>query len=239
MNATIGLAFLAGLASFLSPCVFALVPVYVSYLSGRSINQQHALTSNNNRLGAFLHGIAFVLGFSAIFILLGLTATILGRLTQEISPWIAKIGGAIVILFGLQMIGVINIPFLDRDFKPQTQADQRSGYLSSFLMGVVFSAGWTPCTGPVLGAIFMIAMNIAEIGRSIVLLGAYSLGLSIPFLITAMGVDRMVAFVKKHERTMRYVEIVMGIILIIFGIMLFMGTFQSLARLAPIIDLNL
>ncbi len=239
MNATIGLAFIAGLASFLSPCVFALVPVYVSYLSGRSFNQQMVEGGNKNRLGVFLHGLAFVLGFSTIFILLGLTATILGRLTQEISPWIAKIGGAIVILFGFQMIGVIHLSFLDRDFKPQTRADQRYGYLSSFLMGVVFSAGWTPCTGPVLGAIFMIAMNIAEIGRGVILLGAYSLGLGIPFLVTALGVDRVVVFVKKHERTMRFIEVVMGIILIIFGVMLFMGTFQSLARLAPIIDVNL
>lgn len=235
MNVTLGLAFLAGLASFLSPCVFALVPAYISYLSGRSLDARK-IADSVGRWYTFRHGVAFVLGFSFIFILLGLAASFLGRLTYQISPILAKIGGVVVILFGLHMTGLLRIPFLEFDLRPQTRFDKQRGYVSSFLMGVVFSAGWSPCTGPVLGAIFMLAFNTANIGRGAALLAAYSIGLGIPFLAAAVGVEWVTFLLKRYRKLMHYVEVGMGVVLIIVGLLLFLGIFEQIAQFSPFID---
>ncbi len=230
-DVTIGLAFLAGLASFLSPCVLSLVPAYVGYLGGRSL----ASTGNvrPGRLVTFTHGLAFVFGFSAIFILLGVAASALGGLLYDLSNWIAKIGGAIVILFGLHMTGVVRIPFLEYDLRPQSTPDRRRGYLASALMGVFFSAGWSPCVGPVLGAILTLAVNGGSISQGVSLLSAYSIGLAIPFLVAALGIGWVTTILKRYGKVMRYIEIAMGIILIIVGAMLILGTFQQIALLFP------
>ncbi len=238
MNVTLGLAFLAGLASFLSPCVFALIPAYISYLSGRTLGARNTDIAVN-RWYTFRHGVAFVLGFSFIFILLGLTASLLGQLTYQISPILAKIGGIAVVLFGLHMTGLLRIPFLEYDLRPQSRFDQQRGYVSSFLMGVVFSAGWSPCTGPVLGAIFMLAFNAANIGKGAALLAAYSIGLGIPFLAAALGVEWVTFLLKKYRKLMHYVEVGMGIVLIIIGLLLFLGIFEQIAQFAPFIDFGL
>jgi len=151
MTPTIGLAFLAGLASFLSPCVFSLVPAYVGYLGGRSVAVQSDIT---DKWRTFIHGVAFVLGFSAVFITLGVTASALGGFLVSFRDILTKVGGIIVVLFGLHLIGVLRIPFLEYDLRYQSQQSERRGLLTSLLMGVFFSAGWSPCVGPVLGAIF-------------------------------------------------------------------------------------
>ena len=145
---TIGLAFLAGLASFLSPCVFSLVPAYVGYLGGRAAGGEARASS---RFITLTHGLAFVLGFSLVFVLLGVAASAAGGLLYDLRQYLAKIGGVVVIIFGLHMIGVFRIPFLEYDARVHTAPDHRWGYLSSALLGVFFSAGWSPCVGPVLG----------------------------------------------------------------------------------------
>lgn len=229
MEVTLGLAFLAGLASFLSPCVFSLVPVYIGYLSGRSV----AINDENlpsTRWQTFSHGIAFVLGFSIIFILLGVTASALGRLLYDIRFWLAKIGGVIVIIFGLHMTGIVRIPFLEYDLRPQTRIDVRRSYFSSALMGVFFSAGWSPCVGPVLGAILTLALNGGSIAEGVKLLSAYSAGLAIPFLLAALGIGWVGAILKRYRKAIRYIEIAMGVLLIAVGVMLLLGTFEQLAR---------
>lgn len=229
MEVTIGLAFLAGLASFLSPCVFSLLPAYIGYLSGRSA----AISGEslpNSRFQTFSHGIAFVLGFSIIFVLLGVTASALGRLLYDIRFWLAKIGGLVVIIFGVHMTGIIRIPFLEYDLRPQTKIDVRRSYFSSALMGVFFSAGWSPCVGPVLGAILTLALNGGSIAEGVKLLSAYSAGLAIPFLLAALGIGWVSAILKRYRKTMHYVEIAMGIILIVVGVMLLLGTFEQLGR---------
>lgn len=229
VEVTIGLAFLAGLASFLSPCVFSLVPAYIGYLSGRSA----AISGEslpNSRFQTFSHGIAFVLGFSIIFVLLGVTASALGRLLYDIRFWLAKIGGLVVIIFGVHMTGIIRIPFLEYDLRPQTKIDVRRSYFSSALMGVFFSAGWSPCVGPVLGAILTLALNGGSIAEGVKLLSAYSAGLAIPFLLAALGIGWVSAILKRYRKTMHYVEIAMGIILIVVGVMLLLGTFEQLGR---------
>jgi len=239
MDVTIGIAFLAGLASFLSPCVFSLVPAYIGYLSGRSIAIAEGVEVKENRLITFFHGLAFVTGFSVVFIILGVTVSVLGGFLYDFSFWIAKIGGLVVVIFGLHMTGVIRIPFLAYDLRPSSSTDRKRSYFSSALMGIFFSAGWSPCVGPVLGAILTLALNRGRITEGTYLLTAYSAGLAIPFLLAALGIGWVTGLLKKFRRSMHYVEIVMGIILVIVGIMLFLGTFEQLARFGLFIDFGI
>lgn len=235
---TIGLAFLAGLASFLSPCVFSLVPAYVGYLSGRSISQR-AEESGSSRLETFFHGLAFVLGFSLVFIILGVAASALGGLLYEARNLVAKIGGIIVVLFGLHISGILRIPFLDYQLKPRTRVNQNRSLFSSAFLGVVFSAGWSPCVGPVLGSILTLAVNGGSVYTGTILLSAYSAGLAIPFLLAALGIGWLTNGLKKYKRLLHVVEVLMGIVLIIVGIMLFMGTFELIARYGYFVDFGI
>ena len=182
---------------------------------------------------------AFVIGFSVIFILLGVAASALGGLLYDLRTWLAKLGGLIVIIFGLHMTGVIRLSFLEYDLRPQTKLEQRRSYFSSALMGVFFSAGWSPCVGPVLSAILTLAINGGSITRGAGLLSAYSAGLAIPFLIAALGIGWVTVALKKYKKAFRYIEIGMGVILITIGAMLFLGTFQQLARFGSFINLGL
>lgn len=236
-NITIGLAFLAGLASFLSPCVFSLVPAYVSYLGGRSAAS--ARDGIADKWVTFTHGLAFVVGFSMVFILLGVAASALGGLLYDLQTWIARIGGIIVIIFGLHLTGIIKIPLLQYDLRAQTAPDRRKGYLSSVLMGVFFSAGWSPCVGPVLGAILTLSLSGGSILLGTQLLTAYSAGLAIPFLIAALGIGWVTTILKKYGKLMHAVEVVMGIVLIIVGLMLTLGIFETMARYGLFVDFGL
>ncbi len=224
----IGLAFLAGLASFLSPCVFSLVPAYVGYLAGRSVAL--GTTGRENRLMTFAHGLAFVMGFSTVFITLGLAASALGGLLYDTRDWLEKIGGIVVIIFGLHMTGIIRIKFLEYDLRPQTMPDRNRGFLASFLMGIFFSAGWSPCVGPILGAILTLSLNGGSISQGLMLLSAYSIGLAIPFLVAAIQISVVTTALRRYGRAMVYIEKAMGVILIAVGILLFMGRFETLAQ---------
>lgn len=237
-NVTIGLAFLAGLASFLSPCVFSLVPAYVGYLSGRSIAAGN-VENNPRKLETFFHGLAFVLGFSLIFMTLGLTMSAIGGLLYELRYWLAKIGGVIVVILGLHMTGLLRIPFLEYDLRPHTKIDKRRGYFSSALLGITFSAGWSPCIGPILGMILTLAINGGSVSQGVVLLAFYSLGLAIPFLIAAVGIGWVTSVLRKYAKVMQYVEIGMGVVLIIVGIMLFFGVFNTLSQFGFFVDFGL
>ncbi len=236
-NIGLGLAFLAGLASFLSPCVFSLVPAYIGYLGGRSMAASDG--TDGNRWLTFSHGVAFVLGFSIVFVFLGVATSALSGLLYDIREWVAKIGGIVVVIFGLHMTHIIRIPFLDYDLRPQSQPQRQRGYVSSALMGVFFSTGWSPCVGPVLGAILTLSFMGGSVWRGASLLTAYSAGLAIPFLLAALGVGWVTTILRKYGRVMRITEIIMGVILIIVGILLFIGTFETLARFGIFIDLGL
>lgn len=224
---TVGLAFLAGLASFLSPCVFSLVPAYIGYLGGRAAGGESA---GSNRFITFTHGLAFVLGFSIVFVLLGVTVSVAGGMLYDIRSYLAKIGGIVVVIFGLHMIGVYRIPFLEYDARIHSAPNPRWGYVSSALLGVFFSAGWAPCVGPVLGTILTLAINGGSIALGTKLLSAYSAGLAIPFLVAAFGIGWVTTILRKYGKVMRYVEIAMGVVLVIVGILLFAGVFELLAR---------
>ena len=142
----------------------------------------------------------------------------------DIRTWLAKIGGILVVIFGLHMIGVFRIPFLEYDLRVHSQVDPRWGYISSALLGVFFSAGWSPCVGPVLGAILTLALNGGSVLLGVKLLSAYSAGLAIPFLIAALGIGWVSIILRKYSKVMRYVEIAMGVVLVIVGLMLSLGT---------------
>lgn len=236
-NVTVGLAALAGLASFLSPCVLALVPAYVGYLSGRSVTSSGEVVEN--RWTTFYHGVAFVVGFSVVFVALGAAASLIGSALYDLRTWIARVGGAVVIVFGLHTIGVIHIPFLDVDTRVQHNPSQNPGFLSSALMGVFFSAGWAPCVGPVLGAVLTLALNSAQVGQGAVLLSAYSVGLAIPFLAAALGVGRIAELLRQYRHIIRYISIATGVVLVVVGVMLMTGTLERLARYGFFVDFGL
>jgi cytochrome c-type biogenesis protein len=226
VNISVWLAFLAGLASFLSPCVLTLVPAYIGYLGGRAATVQG---KQYGRWITFSHGVAFVLGFSFVFVFHGVAASFLGGALYNLRHWIARLGGVVVVIFGLHLIGVFRIPFLEYDVRVQKMPDRKWGYLSSAMMGVIFSAGWSPCVGPVLGAILTLALNGGSVTQGIVLLSAYSLGLAIPFLLAALGIGWVTTILSRYGHIMRYVEIAMGILMVIIGVMLATGVYETLA----------
>jgi cytochrome c-type biogenesis protein len=233
---TIGLAFVAGLASFLSPCVFSLVPAYVGYLGGRAAGGENTAS---NRLITFTHGLAFVLGFSVVFVALGVAVSAAGGLLYAIRFYLAKIGGIVVIIFGLHMIGVYRIPFLEYDARVHSAPDRRLGYLSSGLLGVFFSAGWSPCVGPVLGTILTLAINGGSIALGTKLLTAYSAGLAVPFLLAAFGIGWVTAALRRYSKAMHYVEIAMGVVMVFVGVLLFAGVFELIARYGYYVNFGL
>ncbi len=217
-------AFLAGLLSFLSPCVLPLVPSYLSFLTGMS----GAGEIQARRHLALLHALAFVAGFTLIFLALGATATAFGRLLNYYQVWIARVGGALVIVFGLYTMGVFRSSLLSREFRLQL-TDKPLGYLGSVLTGVAFGAGWTPCIGPILGAILLYAGTQADLGKGLALLLAYSLGLAVPFLAAAGALERFLLFSKRFKRYLPWVERVAGALLVVVGILMVFGMFTRLA----------
>jgi cytochrome c-type biogenesis protein len=238
MNLNLGLAFLAGLASFLSPCVFSLVPAYIGYLSGRSIAAVSG-EKENDRWQTFSHGFAFVLGFSIVFILLGAAASALGSFMYDLRFVLSKVGGIVVVFFGLHMTGILRIPFLEYDLRPQSVVDRNRSYFSSALLGIFFSAGWSPCVGPVLGAILTLAVNEGSIAEGVKMLTIYSAGLAVPFLLAALGIGWVTKILKKYRKVMYYAEIGMGVILIAVGVMLFTGTYEQIARFGYFVDFGI
>jgi cytochrome c-type biogenesis protein len=235
-NVTIGLAFLAGLASFLSPCVLSLVPAYIGYLGGRAAGGE---SSVKNRWITFSHGLAFVVGFSLVFILFNIVASAFGLLLYDVRTWLAKIGGFIIVVFGLHMIGILRIPFLEYDVRIHSRINRKWGYLSSVMMGIFFSAGWSPCIGPVLGWIMTFSMNGGSILKGTTLGIAYSAGLAIPFLLAAVGIGWVSTLLRRYSKVMRIVEISMGVLLVVVGILLFIGSFNILANYIPLINFGL
>ena len=237
MQVTAGLAFLAGLLSFLSPCVLPLVPAYIGYLGGMAVGPQDE-EAEASRGQVFIHGVAFVLGFSAVFVLLGVGASALGGALYDLRFWLARIGGLIVIIFGIHTIGIYRIPFLEQDVRPDMDVEGR-GLLSSALMGVLFSAGWSPCVGPVLGAILTLSLQGGSVAQGALLLSVYSAGLAVPFLLTALAMEPVSRLIRRYGKVSRIAEIIMGVLLVIVGVMLLTGTFARLAQLGNFFDFGL
>jgi cytochrome c-type biogenesis protein len=223
--ATLGfvVAFAAGLLSFLSPCVLPLVPSYVGFLTGMTLPEV-----TGRRRVALTHAILFVAGFSLVFILLGASATALGRALNYYQVWLQRIGGALIILFGLLCLGVFNPRLLNQERRLHLER-KPVGYLGSVLVGMAFAAGWTPCIGPVLGAILGLAATSADVSRGMLLLAVYSAGLALPFLVAAVAVDSFLDWFQRFRRFLPWVMRISGIMLIFVGILLITGEFTRLA----------
>ncbi len=216
-------AFAAGLLSFLSPCVLPLVPSYVGFLTGMTLTE----VSGRRRI-AVIHALLFVAGFSLVFVLLGASATALGSALRYYQVWIARVGGVLVILFGLLCLGAVRIGFLEQERRVQLQ-DKPVGYLGSALVGIAFGAGWTPCIGPVLGAILSLAATTESVSRGMLLLGVYSAGLAVPFLLAAVAVESFLEWFQRFRRFLPWVMRVSGVLLIFVGLLMATGQFTRLA----------
>ncbi len=224
-SANLGLfvAFAAGVLSFLSPCVLPLVPSYLGFITGMSIEEM-----SNRRRTAMTHAFLFVTGFSLVFILVGLSATALGRALNFNSVWLARIGGVMIILFGVYLLGIFQLPFLEREKRLHLE-NKPLGYLGSVVVGMAFAAGWTPCIGPVLGGILTMASTQQDLARGAGLLAVYSAGLAIPFLVTAWAVESFFQWFEKFRRFLPLVQKASGALLILVGVLLVSGQFTRLA----------
>lgn len=231
-------AFAAGLLSFLSPCVLPLIPSYVTFITGMSLDELTAEEAERARVrrAVMVHGTLFVLGFTIVFVILGASATFLGSLFSYASRWVERIGGVLLIAFGLYLLGVLRLPGASREWRVH-MSDKPLGYLGTVMVGVTFGAGWTPCIGPVLGGILTIAATSGSVVDGVGLLFVYSLGLAVPFLLAALLLQRFLGGMKHMGKWMPWVSRASGILLLVVGILMLTGAFTAmstvLARWTP------
>ncbi|MDW7648288.1 MAG: cytochrome c biogenesis protein CcdA [Nitrospiraceae bacterium] len=223
-NISLVAAFSAGLLSFVSPCVLPLVPSYISYITGLSIEQlTDATVRSKFKKSIIVNALLFIAGFTAVFVSFGASASFIGQALMTYQDHIRRIGGILIIVFGLYLLGVLNISFLKMEHRFQFRS-RPVGYVGSFLIGVAFAAGWTPCVGPVLGTILLYASTTDSMMNGVLLLTSYSLGLGLPLFLTALGVDRFLAYFKQARLYLWAVSTVSGVLLIIVGIMIYANT---------------
>lgn len=234
IDLSLTVAFLGGLVSFLSPCVFPLVPGYLAYLAGTSVGGAEM----PSRWRTFISSVFFVLGFSFVFALLGvLLNTLLEAVAYDVQLWLSRIGGVIIIFFGLYLTGLIRIAYLEREHKLHLTKRFGSTYVTSFVFGAAFAAGWTPCVGAALGAILGLAANAP--GQAFILLMSYALGLALPFLVVGAFAARAQGFMNHVAPYLKYVNILFGFILIALGVLVFTQQLNLIANLGFLNDLLL
>jgi cytochrome c-type biogenesis protein len=222
-------AFGAGLLSFFSPCVLPLVPAYIANLAGAS-----AIEVNEKRKiwPTLLHSIAFVLGFSILFILMGASAGLIGSAITTYAETLRVVSGIVVIIFGIFLIAAYKIPWLNYEKRLHLQGARNPGYLRSMLIGSAFAVGWTPCIGPILGSILFIASYTQETAKGALLLAAYSMGMGVPFLLIGLAWSYIMPFWKSLNRHLSLISIISGILLIIVGVLMLTGQLTWLSRFA-------
>lgn len=228
---SIPLAFLGGILSFISPCVLPLVPSYISFVTGISFEElTNSSDSRELKKVIIFNSLMFILGFSTVFVvILGASAQIFGSVFVTYQDTIRKIGGALIVLLGVHIIGIINLGFLQRDKRLHFFRERPSGFLGSFLIGIGFAAGWTPCIGPILSAIFTVAATSPNPWSGVFLFIAYSMGLAIPFFLTSLGINTFLRHFNKFKRHMRIVSVITGIFLIITGVLIFSNSLAIIA----------
>ena len=223
------IAFAAGLFSFFSPCVLPLVPSYITYITGVSFSELSDLEARKKaRIRTILHSALFIAGFSLIFILMGASASYLGQLLSKYQPWIMKIGGVLIILLGLQFVLQL-FPFLQIEKRIHFEKKSLS-YLGSFVVGIVFAAGWTPCIGPILSTILIYASTSKNLTTGVILLMSYSLGLGIPFFMAALAFNTFLSAFERLRHYMRAIVVVSGLFLIAIGILILTDSLSSLSN---------
>jgi cytochrome c-type biogenesis protein len=221
-------AFTAGLLSFISPCVLPLVPSYISYITGLSVEQlADASERHRQRKPIVVNSLIFIAGFSSVFIAFGASASLIGQLLITYQDYLRKIGGLLIIVFGLYLLGVLNLGFLTSEKRLHFR-NRPAGYLGSFLIGVTFAAGWTPCVGPVLGTILLYASTTDSLAAGVMLLASYSLGLGVPLFITSLGVDSFLAYFKRVRAYLWGVSAVSGLCLVAVGLMIYANSLSLL-----------
>ena len=228
-------AFTAGLLSFVSPCVLPLVPSYVSYITGLSVEElTNVETRGRFRRAIMLNSLLFIGGFSAVFIAFGASATLIGQALFTYQDLIRKLGGILIIVFGLYMLGVFKLSLFQTERRFHFNS-RPAGYLGSFLIGVAFAAGWTPCVGPVLGTILLYASTTEGVMDGVTLLTFYSLGLGLPLFITALGVDHFLEYFKQVRKYMWAVSALSGVFLVMVGVMIYAN---SLTMITSFLEQN-
>lgn len=223
------IAFAAGLASFLSPCVFPVVPGYVGFVTGMSLEDARSADDPALRRHVAVHAALFILGFSLLFVALGASATVLGIVVRRALPLIQQVGGAVVVLFGLYLFGVVRIPWLQREQRVHL-AEKPAGMLGSVVAGVAFGAGWTPCIGPVLASILLYAGMTGTVLHGAALLAAYALGLGVPFFVAAVALTWFLARTGSLRRWLVPIERLAGAVMVVAGLLLFSGRLSALSR---------
>ena len=230
MDVTYFGALIAGLLSFLSPCVLPLVPPYLCFLGGTTFDQLTGEDETPNHVykTVVLSSVAFVLGFTTVFVILGATATVAGQLVAENLPLLAKIAGVVIIIAGLHFLGVIHIPILHREAR--YHADTRpAGLLGAYLIGLAFAFGWTPCIGPVLGSILAVAAGEDSVSQGVSLLFVYSLGLGIPFILAAVAIKPFMRAMQRYRGHLAVMEKVLGAFLVLTGILFLTNSMTLIA----------
>ena len=210
-------ALMAGLLSFFSPCILPLIPAYFTFISGFSLDELTHSSSKDIKRKVVLSTVAYVLGFSSIFILLGASASFLGSFVQDHIAYIRLIGGILIIILGIHLTGLIRIPTLDVEKRFHINKKPMH-FLGSFVVGLAFGAGWSPCIGPLLGSILIMASGKETVLEGIALLGTYSMGLALPFIAMSFFINYMLSFLKRIKKALRYINIVAGILLILIGL---------------------
>lgn len=209
-----------GLISFASPCILPLIPSYVSYITGISYDDLVSKESRSKNMNiTLLHSVAFVAGFTIIFVLLGATASFAGSVLTQHLDVIRIVGGVLIIIMGVFVMDVVNIPFLQREAKFQLKT-RPAGYAGTIVVGMIFGAGWTPCTGPFLGSVLALAMETETLGRGMALLTFYSLGLGIPFILSALAISAFLSSFNKLRKHFKVIKMVSGAVLIMMGVLL-------------------
>ncbi len=211
-------ALVAGVLSFVSPCVLPLIPAYISYISGASLQEIQAGEVSSKKI--IVNSIAFVLGFSTVFVLLGASASLIGRVLARHMNTFKLIAGIIIIIFGLHTAGIMRIKFLNYEKKVQVKRSNSATLIGAYVIGIAFAAGWTPCVGPILGAILATASTYTTMWKGILLLAIYSLGLGIPFILTAWAINKFFVAFKQIRKYFHAIEVISGILLIIVGLLL-------------------
>lgn len=229
---SLALAFAAGVASFLSPCVLPVVPGYVSFVTGLALDDFESPDRAAVRRRAAVHSGLFILGFSLLFITIGASATAIGTVVRRALPLIQQIGGAVIVLFGLYMLGLVRLPMLMRERRVQLST-KPAGLLGSVVVGVAFGAGWTPCVGPVLATILLYAGMSATMWHGAILLAAYAIGLGLPFFVAAVAFNWFLSRARALRRWLLPIERAAGVVMIVAGALLFTGRFTALFRFLP------
>lgn len=225
-DVSLPIAFGAGFLSFFSPCVLPMIPAYIMYITGASVESD----VSSKRMLALTRTLAFILGFTIVFVIMGSSATLIGKVFIRNKDIFSKISGLVIIVFGLNMMGIVNLRFMN--FNKRVAAPKKIvNWFSSMLMGMAFAAGWTPCFGPVLASILIYAGGAATISKGIILLLVYSIGMGVPFILTALFINEFDKLLARTDKYLKYIPKISGIIMVIFGLLVFFNKIVNISRL--------